>query len=426
MTYEQALEWIHATPRFGQAPGLERMVHLTSRLGLPQTRFPCVHIAGTNGKGSTAAMTASVLQAAGYHVGLFTSPYLEDFRERIQIDGQPIPPNALAQLADLIRSAAQGLDMTEFELVTAIGLMWFAQQQCDLVVLEVGLGGRFDATNIIPPPLVSVITSISLDHTKVLGTTVDQIAAEKAGILKPGTQAILEAGQPDGVEDVVRSICQSQGIPLFCPLPLSASEGDGPTPLVKWGGHTIVLPLLGDIQRYNAAAALAAIELLQKQGWTIPESAVVSGLESVRWPGRMELLRQEPPILLDCAHNPDALEHLSRWLQTHFEHRRLVTVMGMLADKDHHTGIHRIAAQSDQFFAVPPPSARALSSETIAREASEVCPMVTACPDVSTALEQALAALGPNDALVVCGSIPLVGEARHFLLSRRKETESNH
>ena len=426
MTYEQALEWIHATPRFGQAPGLDRMIMLTSRLGLPQNRFPCVHIAGTNGKGSTAAMTAAVLQAAGYRTGLFTSPYLEDFRERIQVNGQPIPQNDLAQLADLIRSAGQGLDMTEFELVTAIGLMWFAQQQCDLVVLEVGLGGRFDATNIIPAPLVSVITSISLDHTKVLGTTVEQIAAEKAGILKPGTHAILESGQPEGVESVVRSVCQAQNIPLRCPPPLPGRGNDGPVPTVEWRGHTISLPLLGEFQRYNAAAALAAIEVLQELGWAIPDPAVRSGLESVRWPGRMELLRQEPLILLDCAHNPDALEHLSRWLQTHFAGRRLVTVMGMLADKDHHAGIHSIAAQSDQFFAVPPPSARALPSETIAREASEVCPRVAACPDVSTALEQALAALGPTDALVVCGSIPLVGEARQFLRSRLKETESNH
>ena len=236
----------------------------------------------------------------------------------------------------------------------------------------------------------------------------------------------MESGQPEGVEGVVRSVCQALGIPLLCPPPLPGRGNGGPDTTVEWRGHAISLPLLGEFQRYNAAAALAAVEVLQELGWSIPDLAVCSGLESVRWPGRMELLRQEPPILLDCAHNPDALEHLSRWLQTHFAGRRLVSVMGMLTDKDHRTGIRSIAAQSDQFFAVPPPSARALPSETIAREASEVCPRVTACPDVSAALEQALAVLGPVDALVVCGSIPLVGEARQFLRSRLKKTESNH
>ena len=426
MTYEQALEWIHATPRFGQAPGLDRMHLLTARLGLPQNRFPCVHIAGTNGKGSTAAMTEAILRAAGYRTGLFTSPYLEDFRERIQVNGQLIPPDALAQLADLIRSASQGLDMTEFELVTAIGLLWFAQQQCDIVVLEVGLGGRFDATNVIPPPLVSILTSISLDHTKVLGTTVEQIAAEKAGILKPGTRAILAAEQPEGVKAVVRSVCQARDIPLRCPSPLPVLNSDCLPPIVEWKGLPLALPLLGDIQLCNAAAALTAIETLQELGWAISEQAIQTGISTVQWPGRMELLRREPPILLDCAHNPDALDQLSRWLQVHFADRTVVTVMGMLADKDHQAGIRSIAAQSHRFFAAAPPSPRALPSETIAREASEVCPRTAACPDVPTALEQALSSLASSDALVVCGSIPLVGEARSILRARLKETESNH
>ena len=214
MTYEQALEWIHATPRFGQEPGLERMAALMGRLGTPHVRFPCVHIAGTNGKGSIAAMTAAMLHKAGFRTGLFTSPYLEDFRERIQINGEEIPPNDLARLADEVRSASRGLRMTEFELVTAIGFCWFARQGCDIVVLEVGLGGRLDATNLIPPPLCAVIASISLDHTMVLGETVEEIAGEKGGILKEGSQAVLAPDQPEGAERVIRQICREERVPL--------------------------------------------------------------------------------------------------------------------------------------------------------------------------------------------------------------------
>lgn len=417
MTYEQALEWIHSTPRFGQVPGLSRIYELTARLGLPQNRFPCVHIAGTNGKGSTAAMTASILQAAGYKTALFTSPYLEDFRERMRINGALIPQAELAQLADLVRSASRQIALTEFELVTAIGLMWFAQQGCDIAVLEVGLGGRFDATNIIPPPLAAVITSISLDHTQVLGDTVEQIAMEKAGILKSGSRAVLSPNQPAGVEPVVRHVCTERNIPLVCPPPLPGPEEDGTCTPVLWQNRLIRLPLLGTIQRSNAAAALAAVELLRDQGWDIPDQAVVQGLESVRWPGRMELFRREPPILLDCAHNPDALDRLSRWVQVQFGRRPVSAVMGMLSDKDHQAGIQAIAAQCRRFYAAPPPSPRALDPEKAAAEAVKAGAKAVACSSVEEAVRLALAELEPDGALLVCGSIPLVGAARKTLAS---------
>lgn len=417
MTYEQSLEWLHSTPRFGQAPGLSRIYELTARLGLPQNRFPCVHIAGTNGKGSTAAMTASVLQAAGYRTALFTSPYLEDFRERMRINGGLIPETELAGLADLIRSASRHMELTEFELVTAIGLMWFARQGCDIAVLEVGLGGRFDATNLIPPPLAAVITSISLDHTQVLGNTVEQIAMEKAGILKSGSRAILAPNQPAGVEAAIRNVCAERKIPLACPAPLPGPEENWTCTPLLWNGQIIRLPLLGDIQRSNAAAVLAVVEALREQGWNIPDRAVVQGLESVRWPGRMELFQKDPPILLDCAHNPDALEQLGRWVQARFVGKPLSVVMGMLSDKDHQAGIQAIAAQCRRFYAAPPPSPRALNPEETAAEAVRAGAKAVACASVEEAVRRALEELEPDGALLVCGSIPLVGEARRGLSS---------
>ena len=425
MTYEQALEWIHATPRFGQEPGLERMAALMGRLGTPHVRFPCVHIAGTNGKGSIAAMTAAMLHKAGFRTGLFTSPYLEDFRERIQINGEEIPPNDLARLADEVRSASRGLRMTEFELVTAIGFCWFARQGCDIVVLEVGLGGRLDATNLIPPPLCAVIASISLDHTMVLGETVEEIAGEKGGILKEGSQAVLAPDQPEGAEQVIRQICREKNIPLIrAAVPKTWTTGLDGTELT-WRGRIIHLPLRGSFQAGNAAAALAVVEVLRSRGWKISDQAVADGLEAVRWPGRMELLQDEPPILLDCAHNPGGLACLSGWMKEQLAGRRIITVMGMLSDKDHRTGIREIAGQSDLFLAVPPPSPRAMAAAEIAREAEGACGQVRAFDHLPEALDQALEALAEDGALVVCGSIPLVGEARKYLRFRLNETANN-
>ena len=419
MQYEEALSWLHGTPRFGARPGLERMVRLMDRLGDPQAGPAMIHIAGTNGSGSVAAMTASVLSAAGYRTGLFTSPYLEDFRERMRVDGRLIPEGDLARLASRVREAVGELPVTEFELVTAIGFLWFQEQGCDVVVLEVGLGGRFDATNIIPPPRCAVITSISLDHTQVLGDTVEQIAAEKAGILKPGSRAVLSGAQPSGVEAVVADRCRALGIPLTCSDAAgyrAREDEDGVT--LRWRDRTLSVPLLGRCQMYTAAAALDAVEALELSGLAIPEEAVEAGLRRVRWPGRMERLQTGPDILLDCAHNPGGLSLLAQWVAEHWRGRRVFLVMGMLADKDHRQGIRLLAELAFRFYAVPPPSPRALPADQTAAQAAEVCGRVTACAAVGEALELALAELEPRDALLVCGSIPLVGEARQILTGR--------
>ena len=420
MTCEEALQWIHSTPRFNGPPGLERMRELMARLGDPQNGLGCVHVAGTNGKGSVSAMTASILREAGHRTGLFTSPYLEDFRERIQVNGELISPDGLGETAERVRRAAEGLSMTEFELVTAIGFCWFAQQGCDVVVLEVGLGGRFDATNVIPPPLCAAVTAIGLDHTQVLGHTLEQIAGEKAGILKPGSRAVISPDQPSQAAEVLEAVCRERGIPLRrAVLPDGErNREDLRGSWFDWQGKELYIPLPGKHQIANAATALTVIENLREQGMGISDQTVERGLADTRWPGRLEVLREHPIILLDAAHNPAGVEVLCRHLDAHLSDRRLVTVMGMLADKDHRPSIRAVAGRSGRFFAAPPPSPRALPAEDIAREAAEVCGDVTPCADVPSALALVLAGLGAEDALLVCGSIPLVGEARSFLRKR--------
>ena len=311
MTYEQTLERIHAFPRFGGSPGVERVRKLLAQLGNPQDRLKYIHVAGTNGKGSTCAMIASVLQKAGYRTGLFTSPFLSDFCERIRVDAEKIPRESLVEITEGVLPVAQGLiengeALTEFDFTTALGFLWFARQQCDFVVLEVGLGGRNDATNVIGTPLVSVITSISLDHTSVLGDTVEQIAAEKAGIIKPYGVTVAYGDQLPGAMEVIRRAAMKQHNRLVeaAPSVLSVvSSGLHGTEL-RYEGLSLHLPLLGEYQVKNAATALAALSVVQEHGYSIPDQALMEGFAAVRFPARMELLSENPLVFLDGAPQP--------------------------------------------------------------------------------------------------------------------------
>jgi dihydrofolate synthase/folylpolyglutamate synthase len=426
MTYQEALTYIHSTPNFARGAGLERITALLAQLGNPQNQLKFVHIAGTNGKGSTAAVTASVLQAAGYSAGLYTSPYLERFNERMQLNGVAISDQALAQLTEKLKTAVDALDKAgvespnEFERVTAIALCWYAQEKADIVVLEVGLGGRYDATNVISAPEATAITSISLDHTGILGNTVEEIAGEKGGILKPGCPCILSADQTPGVRNVIRDIAEQVGAPLtVCSeTELTQVERTQDGMNFTWQGQRLHLPLLGEYQRYNVTTVLHLVEVLRQRGWNLSPEAVKKGLEHVTWPGRLELM--EGKFLLDCGHNPGGVEALRRELDTTFQGRPVVAVMGMLGDKAFSQCIALVAQRSQAFFAVSPPSPRALAVEDIAREAEKNCTQVTACTEIAQALELAEEAAGDTGLVVLCGSIPLVGEGRHYLRTRQK------
>lgn len=307
MNYESALEYIHAVQWAGHKPGLSRTRTLLAALGDPHKKLRFVHVAGTNGKGSTAAMLASCLQAAGYRVGLYTSPFINRFNERIQVNGEQIPDDALVRLVERVRPAADAMaDVpTEFEIITALGMLWFAEEKCDIVVLEVGLGGTLDSTNVIDPPECAVITALGMDHVKELGPTIADIAAAKAGIIKPGSPVVSYGGVPEA-DAVIARVAKEQNAPLTVVdlSRLKVEGGDLDAVTFDFDGlDGVRLPLIGSYQPKNAALAITALRVLRGRGWNIPDSAIRTGLEQVSWPGRFELLRHSPAFLLDGSHN---------------------------------------------------------------------------------------------------------------------------
>ena len=321
MDYKEALEYIDGMSWFGSRPGLERVGELLHRLGDPQKKLKYVHVAGTNGKGSASAMLASVLKAAGYKTGLFTSPYLSRFNERMQINGKEIENDVLADIVSRVKPIAESMDEhpTEFELMTAAALLWYAEEKCGIVVLEVGLGGRFDATNIIDAPEAAVIMNIGLDHTKVLGDTVEKIAFEKAGIIKPGCDVILYQ-QSESVTDVVRARCEEQGARLhiadFSQIVSEFDSLDGQ--VFDYKGDAYAIPLLGAHQLKNAAVAVETVQVLRGRGWKLEQDAVEHGLYAVSWPARFEVVADEPYFVVDGGHNPQCARTVVDNLRNYF------------------------------------------------------------------------------------------------------------
>ena len=397
MTDQEAVELIHRRAWVGQKPGLERIRRLLGRLGDPQKGLKFVHIAGSNGKGSTAAMLASVLTAAGLRTGLYTSPHLWRFHERFQVDGVPIPGEDLAEITAQVLEAAE--DETEFELMTAAAFLHFRRSRCDIVVLETGLGGRLDSTNIIDAPEAAVITRIGLEHTELLGDTLAKIAGEKAGIIKPGCDAVLY-GQEREAEEVVERACREQGVPLAVARPKKLEYR---------------ISLLGDYQVRNAAVVLETVNCLRRRGWAIPETAVVRGLEQARWPGRMELARRKPDVILDGAHNPQCMEALAQSLRGMYPDKKLIFLTGVLADKDCPAMMGELLPLAGEFFTLTPDSPRALPAGKLAEYLETRGARAFPCGSVREGLDRALAAAGAEDAIWVCGSLYMIGEARREL-----------
>ncbi|MBD9242383.1 MAG: bifunctional folylpolyglutamate synthase/dihydrofolate synthase, partial [Ruminococcaceae bacterium] len=364
MNYEEALEYIHAVQWAGHKPGLSRTRTLLAALGDPHKTLKFVHVAGTNGKGSTAAMLASCLQAAGYRVGLFTSPFINRFNERIQINGEQIPDEALVRLVEQVRPAADAMTdiPTEFEIITALGMLWFARQQCDIVVLEVGLGGTLDSTNVIDPPECAVITALGMDHVKELGPTLADIAAAKAGILKPGSPAVSYGGVPEA-DAVIARVAKEQRAPLtvvdFSKLRLDGGDLDEVT-FDFDGLDGVRLPLIGSYQPRNAAVAITALRVLRGRGWHIPEQAIRKGLETVQWPGRFELLRRAPAFVLDGSHNAHGMRATVQSLRDRFPGEKFVFLLSIMADKDVDEMLDLLAPLAKRFVTVAAHTPRAL------------------------------------------------------------------
>ena len=396
MTGQEAADLIHQRAWVGQQPGLDRIRRLLGRLGNPQEKLKFVHIAGSNGKGSTAAMLASVLSAAGVKTGLYTSPHLWRFHERFQVDGVPISGEDLAEITAQVLEAAE--DETEFELMTAIGMVYFLKAECDIVVLETGLGGRLDSTNVIPAPEAAVITHIGLEHTELLGDTVEKIAAEKAGIIKPGCSAVLY-GQSREAEAAVERACGVVNVPLARTAPAEpVSSGLEGQSFTYRGKGPYQIPLLGEYQVHNAAVV-----------------ALVRGLEQARWPGRLELARRGPDVILDGGHNPQCMEALARALGELYPGKKLIFLTGVLADKDWSTMMGELLPLAKEFYTITPDSPRAMPAAELAAYLEGQGAKATPCGSVREGLELALVFLPPEDVVCVTGSLYMIGEARHLL-----------
>lgn len=415
MTFVEAESYIHGLYRKAQ-PGLARITQLLAFLGNPEQQLKFIHIAGTNGKGSTAAMTASVLTKAGYKTGLFTSPFIYRFNERMQIGGVQI---ADADVVDLVARVKKKADTmadypTEFEFVTAMAMIYFMEQRCDLVVLEVGMGGLIDATNVIPAPEVAVITNIGLDHTDALGDTLEKIAANKAGIIKPGCTAVVYRGSA-GVEAVYEEICQKLCVPLkkadFDSIELRSHDLSGQR--FDWGQYRdLQLPLLGHHQLYNAAVVLGVLEALQEKGWQITEEHIRQGLREVSWPGRFDIVGHDPLFIIDGGHNPQCIRALVENIRDYLAGRRVIALTGVLADKDYADMFRPVMALVEQFVCVTPNNPRKLAAADLAEHLQKAGAKATACHSFAQGVQTAKDLAGKDGVVLCFGSLYTIGDIK--------------
>ena len=418
MEYKEALAYLDGARWFGAEPSLRRIRELLSKLGDPQKGLKAVHVAGTNGKGSCAAMLASVLRAAGYRTGLYTSPYLYRFTERMQINGEQIGSDALVRCVEAVRGIAEKMDEhpTEFELITAAALLWFAEEKCDIVVLEAGLGGRFDATNVIEVPECTVIMNIGLDHTHILGDTTEKIAAEKAGIIKPGVPCVAYA-QSESVLEVFRARCAELSAQLhvadFSALRSEFDSLEGQ--VFSYRGRQYALSLLGAHQRRNAAVVIETAERLREKGWRVDQDALEHGLYAAAWPGRFELCCDEPAFIVDGGHNPQCAETVCESLLHYFPDTRRVMLLGVLRDKDAAAMAAILDRAADEYVCTAPESARALPPDELAAVLRPFGKTITVCESVSDAVFTAKERAGADGMVCAAGSIYLAGSVRYEL-----------
>lgn len=421
MTYQETLQFIHSVRWQGSKPGLERTRTLLAALGDPQRRLNFVHVAGTNGKGSTCACLASILHAAGYRVGLYTSPFITRFNERFQVNGIPISDDDLCRTTEAIRPAAAAMDQppTEFELITALAMVYFLQQRCDIVILEVGLGGALDSTNVIDCPELAVITAIGLDHTRELGDTFAQIAAAKAGIIKEGG-TVVSYGQNPEADRVIARVCQEKHARLVLPDwdSLRIQAFAPACTVMDFGRFTgLRLPLLAAYQPYNAAMAITGALLLGERGWRISEQAIRTGIETVSWPGRFELLRAAPPFLLDGSHNPQGIRATAESLALRYPGEKWVFLIGVMADKDVSAMLQAIAPLARRFVAVTPGTPRAMAAEELAgRITRETGLPAEAAPSIPEGAAAALALAGSTGGVCALGSLYFSQDIRQAAL----------
>ncbi len=426
MTYEMALEKIHSLLTFGSRPGLDRILTLLDRMGNPQDKLKYIHIAGTNGKGSVCAMLSSVLVSAGYKTGLFISPYITDFRERIQINNTMISRDELISAVEntyplVEQLQKEGIVITEFEYVNALQFYIHSKAECDVVVLETGLGGLLDCTNVIKSPLCSVITTIGLDHTAVLGDTIEEIAMQKCGILKNNSFAVT-SNQESSVMEVIESTTKKLNIPLSKSedIKISVKREEINRSIFEYKDIELILNLAGTFQLENAKTALATIEVLRENNILgITDSDIKDGFANAKNPARLELLSENPIVLLDGAHNPNGIEALKKSLNKFLSDKEIICVTGMLADKDIDSALMLLEGVFSEVMTVPVNNPRAISSKELAQRFSHYYDKVTAFDNAETAFDTAYSkAQKENKSIIVCGSLYLAGEIRPYIISK--------
>ncbi|HHW48967.1 MAG TPA: bifunctional folylpolyglutamate synthase/dihydrofolate synthase [Clostridiaceae bacterium] len=427
MNYDEAIKYIHGTIKFGVKLGLKNMERLLDLMGNPHKKLRYVHVAGTNGKGSTVAFISNILIEAGYKVGIYTSPYIERFTERIRINRSEISEPDLARITGFVKEKVDLMvkngenHPTEFEIVTAIAFQYFYENSCDIVVLEVGLGGRYDSTNVIDNSLVSVITTINYDHMDKLGDTLEKIAFEKAGIIKEQGYVVIYP-QPEEVENVIKKVCAEKRSNLeivdFSQIYLTNFSIDGQ--VFDYGEYkSLEISLLGAHQIKNAAVAVSACRALADKGLNITEMAIRRGLANTRWPGRLEVLCRKPLFLLDGAHNPQGAHILRKALSEYFPDKRKIFIMGVLKDKDYKAMVEEISSIASRFIAVTPNSERALPAKELAILMERYCNNVLISDTIKEAIETSLDQCTSDDLICAFGSLYYIGEVRRFFYRGR-------
>lgn len=426
---QETIQYIEGLERFGSVLGLENIRTLMKLLGDPQKKLKTIHIAGTNGKGSVSTMTAAILQKAGYRVGLYTSPYLVDFGERIRVNHTPIPDNDLIRLTEKIKNASQKMlaagiaHPTCFEFKTALALLYFAEQNCDFSVLEVGMGGRLDATNVIPSPEVAVITPISLDHTQILGDTIEKIAKEKAGIIKAGSY-LVSAPQKKSVSQILQEKAALCGIPYVEVdskwVTTTRSDASGhicdyhrPEGIPDLESFTLNLP--GQFQISNVNTVLEVIHTLIKKGYKISAQSIGQALSTVVFPGRFETLSLKPYVIIDGAHNPAGIASLKENIATYFQDKKINLFIGMLADKDILSSMASLLPLADTIYTLTPDNTRAMTASDLSDLIEnhfnrKACP----CETIAQALEKL--AYDSDSVNIFTGSLYLIGKVRTEIL----------
>ncbi len=432
MNYQEAVDYLVNLDVFGWHPGLARIEKLMEVLGNPERKMSFVHIGGTNGKGSATAMLASTLSSNGYKTGMFISPHLESYRERISIDGLMIPEERLAQIATYLKDKIQIMTdqgyehPTGFEVSTALALVYFSEEKTDMAVIEVGLGGAIDSTNVILPK-VSVITNVTMDHMFYLGDTIAKIATVKSGIIKEGVPVITASEEPDALE-IIENKAKAMHAPYYRigkdlyynVLELSETGTKFIVKNDRGYAMTLFTPLVGAHQAVNGTTVMMVIKELEKQGMSFSEDKIKEGFRQTFWPARLELVGKNPKILLDAAHNYDGADKLRRSLNTIYQYDRLIYVIGMLADKERNKVLARLGPLADVIVVTKPNSPRAGDWEAMAVEAKNFTHSVYKEEDIEKAVDLAISLAHENDLVCIAGSIYMVAHAREYILNSQK------